>query len=145
MRSRNQSKAFRPLGVTTLSVFFVAATLITLVAAISLAFPNGFLEPIWRLNPRGRADLGAIGMWAVLLFSFVGTACAVAAFGLWRGRWSGYYTAIIILAINLLGDLFNVISGTEPRAIIGIPIAILIIVYLSRPGVRLFFKETSDE
>lgn len=140
MRSRNGKPDSRPLGVTALSIFFVAATLITIVAAISLTFPNGFLEPIWKLNPHGRIGLGAIGMWAVLLFSVVGTACAIAANGLWRGRWLGYYTAITVLAINLFGDLFNVISGTEPRAAIGVPIVILIIVYLSRPRVRLFFR-----
>jgi hypothetical protein len=79
MSSRNGITDSRPFGVTTLSVFFMAATLITIVAAISLTFPDGFLEPMWKLNPRGRAGLGAIGMWAVLLFFGVGTACAVAA------------------------------------------------------------------
>ena len=140
MPLRRQLTETRPLGVTALSIFFLVATVITIFAAISLTFPNGFLEPIWKLNPRGRAGLGAIGMWAVLLFSGVGTACAVAAIGLWRGRWWGYYTATTVLAINFSGDLFNVISGTEPRAAIGIPIVVLIIVYLSRPRVRLFFR-----
>ncbi len=129
----------RPLGVAALSIFFLAATLITIVAAISLLFPNGFLEPIWKLNPRGRAGLGAIGLWAVLLFSIVGLACAVAALGLWQVHWWGYFTAITVLSLNLFGDLFNVISGIEPRAAIGIPIVVLIIVYLLRPRVRRFF------
>src|SRR5258705_9341319 len=102
MPLRRQLTRTRPLGVTALSIFFVAATVITIFAAIALTFPNGFLEPIWKLNPRGRTGLGAIGMWAVLLFSVVGTACAVAANGLWRGSWLGYYTAITVLAINLL-------------------------------------------
>lgn len=130
----------KPLGVTALSIFFLAATLITIVAAISLLFPNGFLEPIWKLNPRGRAGLGAIGLWAVLLFSIVGLACAVAAIGLWQGRWWGYFTAITVLSLNLFGDLFNVITGIEPRVAIGIPIVIFILVYLFRPKVRLFFS-----
>ena len=133
----------RPLGVSALSIFFGVATLITTIAAVSLLFPNGFLEPIWRLNPRGRAGLGAIGMWAVLLFSMVGFACAVAAIGLWQKRWWGYCTAIAVLSINLLGDLFNVVSGNEPRAVIGIPIAALIIIYLLTPKVRQFFSSPS--
>lgn len=133
----------RPLGVSALSVFFSAATLITIVAAVSLLFPNGLLEPIWRLNPRARAGLGVLGMWAVLLFLIVGLACAVAAFGLWQKRWWGYCTAIVVLSINLLADLINVVSGSEPRAIIGVPIVALIIIYLLRPKVRHHFSHLS--
>jgi len=120
------------------------ATAITLVAAVSLLFPNGFLEPIWKLNPRGRAGLGAIGIWAVLLFTVVCLACAVAAIGLWRGARYGYAMAITVLTINSLGDLFNVISGTEPRAIIGIPIVILILAYLLTTKVRRFFRTSAN-
>lgn len=134
----------RPFGITALSVFFFAATVITLVAAVSLLFPNGFLEPIWKLNPRGRAGLGAIGIWAVVLFSAVCLACAVAAVGLWRGVRYGYVTAITVLIINSLGDLFNVISGTEPRAMIGIPIVIVILAYLLREKVRRFFRTSAN-
>jgi hypothetical protein len=64
MVTKHQLQNTRPLGITPLSIFFMAATVITIVAAISLLFPNGFLEPIWRLNPRGRIGLGAIGMWS---------------------------------------------------------------------------------
>ena len=132
-------KKTRPKGITALSIFFMTATVITVVAAISLLFPNGFLEPIWRLNPRGRAGLGAIGVWAVILFVVVGCASAVAAIGLWRGARSGYVTAIIVLGINLFGDVINVISGIEPRAAIGIPIVILLLLYLRRESVMRFF------
>ena len=134
----------RPFGVTALSIFFCAATVITLVAAVSLLFPNGFLEPIWKMNPRGRAGLGTIGIWAVLLFSVVCLACAVAAIGLWRGARYGYATAITVLTINSLADLFNVISGTEPRAVIGIPIVIIILAYMLTERVRRFFRASAE-
>lgn len=133
----------RPLGVTALSVFFFAATLITIIAAISLLFPDGFLEPIWRLNPRGRAGLGAIGVWAVILLVVVGSACGVAAIGLWRGARWGYWVAIIVLSINLLGDVVNVISGVERRAVTGIPIVILLLLYLRRERVKRFFQKAN--
>lgn len=129
----------RPAGVTALSIFFMVATVIALVALISLLFPNGFLEPMWRLNPRGRAGLAKIGSWAVILFFFVGSACAIAAVGLWRcARW-GYVVGIIVLSINLLGDVINVVTGTERRAALGVPIVISILVYLMTKRVRSFF------
>lgn len=139
--SRSLTKT-RPLGVTALSVFLSVATLISIVAAISLTFPNGFLEPIWKLNPRARAGLGLIGIWAVLLFFVVGVACLIAALGLWRGKRWGYFAAIVILCINGLGDLVNALSGTERRALVGIPVVILILAYLMTRRVKLFFSST---
>ena len=53
--------------------------------------------------------------------------------GVWFvARWSpGLWDCCRWLSINLLGDLFNVISGGEPRPIIGIPIGLLILGYLN--------------
>lgn len=133
----------RPVGITALSFFFIAATVMTLAASISLMFPGGFLEPIWRLNPRGRAGLGAIGVWAVILLFAIGCACAVAAIGLWRGARWGHAAAIIVISVNLLGDLINVISGMERRAAIGIPIVVIILIYLANQRVRRFFAKAS--
>lgn len=99
---------------------------------------------MWRLNPRGREGLGAIGVWGVILLFVVSIACAVAAVGLWRGlRW-GYVTAVILLSVNLMGSILNVISMTEPRAAIGIPIVIAILVYLMRQRTRHFFGTTNN-
>jgi hypothetical protein len=52
--------------------------------------------------------------------------------------------AIAILTINSIADLFNVVSGKEPRAIIGIPIVILILAYLLSQKVRWFFRPPTD-
>jgi hypothetical protein len=46
---------------------------------------------------------------------------------------------LILLTINLLGDLANVLTGTEPRAIVGVPIVITILLYLLSKRVRRFF------
>lgn len=144
MNSRKSPATSRPFGITVLSIFFSAATGITLIAAISLLFPNGLLEPIWKLNPRARVSLGDIGIWAPLLFFVVALACAIAAIGMWRRTRWGYVTAIAILTLNSLADLFNVVSGKEPRAIIGIPIVILILAYLLSQKVRRFFRPPTD-
>lgn len=130
----------RPIGITLLSIFSFAATGITLLASLSLLFPNGVLEPIWRLNPRARVDLGGIGIWAVLLFFVVGVTCLIEGIGLWRGKRWGYLLATVGLGVNALGDLINALSGREPRAIVGVPIVILILAYLSTRRVRLFFS-----
>jgi uncharacterized membrane protein (DUF2068 family) len=74
--------------------------------------------------------------WAVLLLAGVSAACGITGIGLWRRRRWGYALAVAGLSIHLVGDILNVVTGTEPRAIIGIPIVVALLVYLSRPHVR---------
>lgn len=133
----------RPVGVTALSVFFLLGSIICFIASLSSAFPNSFLEPIWRLNQRGHEGLVAIGHWAIVLLSSVCVFCAAAAIGLWRGdRW-GHRIAIALIAINLVGDVINTLLGTEPRAIVGVPIALGMLIYLASKRVRRFFRNTA--
>ena len=129
----------RPIGITALSLFFLFGAGASFVSSISLLFPGSFLEPVWRLNPRARAGLGGMGVSAVILMGAVCLACTLAAVGLWRGARWGYWLAVFLLTINLLGDILNVFLGTEPRAVIGIPIALAILAFLmSRRAGRFF-------
>jgi hypothetical protein len=109
----------------------------SLISLISLTFPNSFLEVIWRLNPTGREGLARIGGWSVALMSAVFVACSLAAIGLWlRFRW-GYRLAIAMLSINLLASIIK--AGTDARAIVGIPIALVVLIYLLRNKTRDYF------
>src|SRR5438477_9450237 len=129
----------RPIGITALSLFFLFGAGASFVSFISLLFPGSFLEPIWRLNPRARAGLGGMGVWAVILMGSVWLACALAAVGVWRGARWGYWLAVSLLAINLLGDTLNLFLRTEPGAVVGIPIALAILAFLMSRGARRFF------
>src|SRR5689334_4955778 len=97
-----------PLVVTFLIILFVIGIVASLVSAISLSFPNSFLEAVWRVNPHAREGFGRMGYWAVVLMLVVCLACVLAAIGLWRRlRW-GYWLAVTLLTINLIGDVINV-------------------------------------
>jgi hypothetical protein len=134
----------RPVGVTALSSFFWAGAIISFIAAVSLLFPGSLLEPMWRLNPRARQGFAGIGGWAILLMGVVSVACAIAAAGLWRGARWGYWFALVLLVINLIGDTTNVLLGTEPRAAVGIPIVLAILVFLLSRRVRKFFRKAAN-
>ena len=133
----------RPIGITALSLFFWFGTLASGLSFVSLLFPGSFLEPMWRLNPHAREGFAAIGAWAVLLMFVVCLACIAAATGLWRGARWGCITAVVMLSVNLIGDIANVVTGTEAKALIGVPIATGLIVYLMTKRVRAFFGESS--
>jgi hypothetical protein len=131
----------RPAGITALSIFFAAGALISFISALSLLFPGSFLEPMWRLNPRARAAFTGMGWWSIVLLCVVCVACALTAVGLWRGSRWGYRLAFVLLAINLASDIANVALGIEPRAAVGIPIVLAIVLFLLSARVRRFFSK----
>jgi hypothetical protein len=87
-----------------------------------------------------RISLGAIGVWAPLLFLVVAVAWRHGCDGLWRGARWGYWIAMAILTINAVGDLVNAILETEQRALIGIPLVVVILAYLFSRKVRSSFS-----
>ena len=122
----------RPVGIILLAMFFGAGALICLVTMLALAFPGGFLEPIWRLRPDARAEFQKLGSWSIALMATVGTACAVASLGLARQAEWGRRLAIGILTVNLLDDTLNAFLCDDLRTLIGLPVGGLMIWYLMR-------------
>ena len=100
------------------------------ITVVMLLFPGSVLEPLWRLNPRAREGFGAIGLWAALLMAVVCAACGTAALGLRHCKRWGYWTALAILTINLVGDATNAIITHDWRTLIGLPIGGAMIMYL---------------
>jgi uncharacterized membrane protein (UPF0136 family) len=113
-----------------LVIFFAAGALICLVTIMALAFPGGFLEPIWRLKPDARVEFQKIGSASVALMAVAGAACGLAAVGLARNAEWGCRLAIGVLTINLFGDSLNALLRHDPRTLIGLPIGGLMIFYL---------------
>lgn len=130
----------RPRGISALSIFFLAGALISLAASASLLFADSFIEPMWRFNPRAHKQLSDLGPWAAVLLFVVSISCAMAAIGLWRRAAWGYKIAVSLIAINLIADVANTLIGTEPRAIVGVPIALSILIYMFRKKVRDYFN-----
>ena len=97
---------------------------------LALAFPGGFLEPIWRVKPDARVEFQKIGSASVALMAVVGAACGLAAVGLARNAEWGRRLAIGVLTVNLVGDSLNALLRHDPRTLIGLPIGGLMILYL---------------
>lgn len=135
----------RPIGVIALSGLFLFGTIASFISSVGLFFPGSFLERMWVLNPRAHEGLSGMGASAVILMSVVSVGCACTAVGLWRGARWGYWLAIALLTINLLGDILNVVMGTEPRAAVGMPIVIAIFAWLRTKRVRQFFRGPAIE
>jgi hypothetical protein len=121
--------------VTALIFLFAFGVLASGLALVTLAAPGGPLDTIWRINPRGHEGLLRMGAAACPLLVAVCLACAATAFGLLTRKTWGYRAAVFMLLVNLAGAL----TGNESRAIIGVPVVVLVLWYLSTPAVRLYF------
>lgn len=130
----------RPRGITALSILFLAGALVSLTASASLLLPGSIIEPMWRVNPRAYEHLSELGPSAASLLFAVSICCAMAAIGLWRRAAWGHKIAVGLIATNLIADVANTLMGTEPRAIVGVPIALAILVYLLSKKVRHSFS-----
>ena len=103
--------------------FFAFGTLMCLLTIVLLAFPGTALDALWRANPQAHEAFTSHRAWAFPLMAVVGIACASAAVGLAKRAEWGRRLAIVILAVNLLGDLGGAIVRHDPRTLIGLPIA----------------------
>ena len=78
-------------------------------------------------------------LWAFPLLGALCLACAATAYGLvMRKKW-GYRLALTLLVTNLTADVVTLLSGLEPRALIGIPIVAALLLYVSTHRVRKYF------
>jgi hypothetical protein len=101
-----------------------------------LLFPGSALDSLWRLNPDARLAFESLGYWSLVLMVTVGTACLFAAIGLWRAKPWGPWLAVMILSVNMVGDLANVFVRHDYRGLIGVPVAGAMIFFLLACGRR---------
>jgi hypothetical protein len=129
-----------PVWQTALAGFSVFGAVVSAATGVTLLFPGGWLEPMWRLKPEAHEQMLAMGGWAIAMMATVSLACALTAAGLFADRWWGHRLAVCVLAGNLLGDTLNALLRHDLRTLIGLPIAGAAIAWLLTPGVRRRFR-----
>jgi hypothetical protein len=135
-----------PLGIRCLVAFAIAAAGISAASAVSLIWPGGPLEPMWRINPRAREEFSALGIWSPILLGVLSLVCLVAAIGSWRRTRAGYWLIVVGLAVNLAGDALNALVRRHIATALGMPIVAAILAYLMTRNVREYFgiDDTAD-
>jgi hypothetical protein len=131
----------RSLGLDALAAFFAFGACASGLSVVTLLWPGGALDAVWRVNPDGHAALQRAGGWAVLLMLVVCGVCTATARGLWARRPWGRTLAIAMLGVNLLSDLGNAVVRGDFRTLIGVPVAALLIAYLVAPRTRAVFRD----
>lgn len=130
----------RSFGVTAFGVFLFVGAAMALFAAITLLWSGTAMDKAWELNPVAHRQLAAVGKPAGLLFIALGVALGLAALGWFKRRRWGWLLAVIIIAIQLAGDLGNAVLGQRLRGGFGAIIAGALLFYLIRPSLREQFR-----
>src|SRR3954452_7406503 len=104
------------------AAFFAFGAFMCTLTIILLLFPGTPLDSLWRLNPEAHEAFHSLGNVAIVLMLGVGISCALAGLGLARGRRWSIWLALIVLSINIIGDVFNAVLRHDYRALIGLPI-----------------------
>ena len=125
-------KSATPVGIKLLALFFAFGTCMCALTIVLEIFPGTMLDSLWRLNPEAHAAFQSLGWLSILLMATVGTACGLAAIGLARNTTWGCWLGILVLTVNLVGDLTNALLRHDLRTLIGVPIAGAMMVYLYR-------------
>ena len=128
------AQMLRPRRHPWFGAFFALGAMMCALTIALLLFPSSALDSLWRLNPEARVAFQSFGSWSLLLMLTVGTACLLAAIGLWRGSLWGTRLALTILSVNIVGDLVNTLLRHDYRALIGLPIGAAMIFFLVRSG-----------
>ena len=132
-------KPGRPCGFKAIGVFFVFGATMAAYAAITLLKPGTPLDRLWVLNKTGHVRLESLGKGAGLGFLVLSALLFATSFGWFRRRSWGWLLGVSIIAINATGDLVNLVMGEHLKGAVGVAIASLLLLYMTRNGVRQYF------
>lgn len=131
----------RPKGILIVAIILFFAAVMALAVAISTLIPGTPLDILWTLNNSFSQGFKstAIGIVFGIFMLILGIILLFTVGGLPKGyKWSWWIT-VIIFAVNGIGDAVKLTLGSI-NGIVGILIAAGFIFYMTRPGVRAFFK-----
>jgi uncharacterized membrane protein (DUF2068 family) len=131
----------RPVGFVPLGIFFFFAATMGSLAAITLGFPGTILDRAWELNKSGHAQLMPLGRIMGLPFVVVAVVALCAGIGWFKRRRWAWIVGVLGIAVNLVGDVINMAIGERWKGLIGVGIAGLLLIYLTRPKVRDYLRE----
>jgi len=127
------------IGFKAIGCFWFFGAAMASLARITLLWRGTVLDRAWALNPQAYATLAPLGKLIGVPFLLLAVALLIAGVGWFRHRFWGWQLAVVILATQVLGDLFNAVTGHLMSGAAGVLIAGALLLYLLRPDVRSAF------
>jgi hypothetical protein len=135
----------RPLGFAVLGAFLFFGAVMAGLAGTTLLWRGTVFDRAWMLNPTAYRQLSPLGSKIGILFLLLSSALLASGIGWFRHRLWGWRLAVAIIAIQVLGDIINLVKRDFLRRGIGVVIASAVLIYLLTPRVRAEFSITRQE
>ena len=126
-------------GFTAIGIFLFFGAVMASLAATTLLWRGTALDRVWALNPKAYKQLVPLGGTVGVFFLVLGAALTMAGIGWFRRRLWGWRLAVVIIAVQVLGDVFNSVRGDWLRGGTGVIIAGALLLYLLQPRIRAAF------
>jgi hypothetical protein len=110
------------------------------LAGTTLVWPGTTLDRIWVLNPKAHLQLAPLSPRVGLAFLLLALTLAAAAVGWFQKKKWGWRLTVCIIAIQVLGDLMNLMKGDYIRGVTGAVVAGALLIYLCRPRMKALFN-----
>ena len=127
-------------GFSAIGVFLFFAATMAGLAATTLLWPGTSLDRAWILNPTAYKQLSPLGSKVSILFLLLAVLLVLSGIGWFRRRLWGWRLAVVIIGIQVLGDLINLVRGDWLRGGTGAVIAGTLLLYLLSARVRDVFS-----
>lgn len=109
------------------------------LAGTTLVWPRTVLDRMWTLNPRAYRDLAPFGKAVGIPFLLLRITLAVAGVGWFKRRAWEWRLAVVIIAMQVVGDVVNCVRGDLLRGGISAVIAGALLLFLLQPKIRAAF------
>jgi hypothetical protein len=140
----------RPLGVTILAVLsFIGAAFEAVLFILAIAAPGTLRSLILALSPQGSGPDKLLDLGSLLpaYFGAIAIVIGLLGYGMWTLRnWARLIT-IVIAALSLVGTIVSLVqigseldSSTILLGLVRVGVCVLILWYLTRPGIRSTFR-----
>jgi len=129
-----------PLGLLGIGAFWIFASCMAALAGTLLIWPGTRLDRLWALNQPAHLALAPIGNLLGPVFYLFSLILMVGAVGWFKQRRWAWRLSVVILSIQIIGDLVNLIRGDVLRGSLGVVVASALLFYIWRSKLRLGFR-----
>jgi hypothetical protein len=121
-------------------IFLLFGATMAGLAATTLLRRGTVLDRAWMLNPTAYRQLAPLGSKVGILFLLLSAALLTSGIGWFRRQSWGWRLTVAIIAIQILGDIINLVRGDWLRGGLGVVVAGALLLYLLTPRLRAEFS-----
>lgn len=130
----------RPTGILVIGALLLFGSALAIATGISLVHPGTFLDLLWALNRPAYSAFASLRRPAGLALFVIAVATTLTGLGLLKGKKWAWRLTVAIFALNIAGDVVRLAADGVIKGALGLAIAVGFLVYLTRPGVRTYFR-----